>query len=263
MMHTHFACTCLAILCFAPLAVAQEPEGKPFVIRWFGQSYFQVQTPGGKRIVFDPHTIINFGRPVVQADIALVSHDHPDHSRTDALENAPATRIFQGLKPAAGGRVQEWNLIDEKVGFIRIRSIGSYHDPFQGMRRGKNAIFVVQAEGLTFCHLGDLGHELSADQVKAIGPIDVLMIPVGGIYTINGEVARGIAKQLKPRRYIFPMHYAVAGFDELLPVDEFLEDQPAVKKIRTSNELTFRVDEKVEAPTIILLEPTASDPAKN
>src|SRR5438105_11530675 len=100
----------------------------------------------------------------------------------------------------------------------------------EGLQRGKNTVFIIEVDGWKIVHLGDLGHLLTPKQIKAIGPVDVLMIPVGGVYTINGSEAKEVIAQLKPRQYIIPMHYAVKGFDELLPADEFLEDQKNVKK---------------------------------
>src|SRR5947207_14950640 len=98
-------------------------------------------------------------------------------------------------------------MIDEKFRDVRIRTVGVYHDSTQGMERGKCAVFILEMDGLRFVHLSDLGHPLSAEQVKKIGPVDVLMIPVGGVYTLNGSEAREVVNQLKPRQYIIPMHY--------------------------------------------------------
>src|SRR5206468_8512605 len=91
---------------------------------------------------------------------------------------------------------------------------------------GKNTIFILEVDGWKIVHLGDLGHQLSPNQIKRIGPIDVLMIPVGGIYTINGSEAKKVVEQLKPREYIFPMHCGTKIYDELLPPTEFVQDQP-------------------------------------
>lgn len=232
------------------LSIAQEPT--PSVkLRWFGQSMFQLETTNGKKIVFDPHGIMEIGRTVVSADVVLISHWHTDHSNLKAIENPKAARIVQGLEAVKKGRPAEWKSIDEKIGQARIRTVGTYHDPMQGMQRGKNAVFIVEVDGLVFCHLGDLGHELSPEQVKAIGPIDVMMVPVGGIYTLNGEGAKKVAAQLKPRRMTIPMHYAFEGYDELLPLDEFLDGQPRVQKL-PSNELVIPLEAK-EGPASVIV----------
>jgi L-ascorbate metabolism protein UlaG (beta-lactamase superfamily) len=240
----------LVILAVSAGALAQDGS---FKLRWFGQSYFQLETPKGKKIVFDPHAIPEFGRAVVTADLILCSHRHNDHAQPEVVENSEAARIFHGLKEAVRNRPPEWNKIDEKVGQIRIRTIGTYHDAVNGMQRGKNSLFIVEAEGLTIAHCGDLGHDLDEAQVKAIGPVDILLVPCGGIFTLNGEKAKKVTEAIKPRLYAVPMHYGVPGYDELLPVDEFLDGQTNVKKFPNTNELVIPADLKAEKCTIAVL----------
>lgn len=243
------------LACFALVAAPAAAQEKKLTLRWYGQSFFQLETGSGQKIVFDPHNIPNFGRPRVSANVVLVSHPHNDHNQPDVLADSQAARVFEGVVTLKNGKT-DWNKIDEKVIQTRVRTLGTYHDAMAGMQRGKNAAFVVEADGLVFCHLGDLGHELTPDQVKAVGKVDVLMVPVGGIYTINGEVARKVVAQLKPRLYVVPMHYAVPGYDDLLGPDEFLDGVPKEQVLRTpeSNELVVPVDAKApDAPTIVLL----------
>ena len=201
---------------------ADEP--KSVVLRWHGQSFFDLQTSKGTRIVFDPHAIEAFGRPTgVKADLILLSHNHNDHTQVGVVENYQKAKIVTGLKPV--GKKLDWNIVDQKFKDVRIRSVGVYHDTEQGLKRGKNTVFIVEADGMRIVHLGDLGHVLDDQQVKAIGEVDVLLIPVGGVYTLNGSEAKQVVEQLKPTKYIIPMHYATTGFDDVLKVDEFLEDQ--------------------------------------
>ena len=183
-------------------------------LRWFGQSFFQLETSAGKKIVFDPHAIPEFGRNVLDADIVSARHPHNDHTQLGGdpgPEGGPTSSTGWRSRRRAGRR--SGRTIDEKVGQIRVRTVGTYHDPDEGHGPRQELVFVVEADGLMFCHLGDLGHELTAGQVKAIGPVDVLMVPVGGIYTINGGQAKQVVEQLKPRRYVLPMHYGVPGYD--------------------------------------------------
>ncbi len=213
----------------ALLLVAADPATP--TLRWYGQSMVQLTTAGGKRVVFDPHAIPEFGPPRVDADIVLLSHRHSDHTQMSAIIEPKAARVFHGLKEAAGGRPPDWAKVDEKVGGIRVRSVPLFHDAEAGMVRGKNSAWVVEADGLTVCHLGDLGHDLTPAQAAAVGPVDVLLVPVGGIYTVNGEQARRVVAQVKPRRLVVPMHYGVPGvYDELLTADEFLDGLPRVKR---------------------------------
>ena len=155
----------------------------------------------------------------------LCTHAHDDHTQIDVVENFRKTKIIPGWK--GKGKSTTWNIVDEKYKDFHIRSVGSYHDDVQGMMRGKNTILILEVDGLRIVHLGDLGHILSPRQVKAIGKVDVLMIPVGGIYTLNGSEAQQVVKQLKPKEYILPMHYGNIRYEDLLTVDEFLDGAPA------------------------------------
>ncbi len=244
--------SCLVSLVPCPVA-AQDAPAKA-TLRWFGQSFFQLETATGKKVVFDPHAIPHFGRPLVSADLVLVTHPHNDHNQPEVLENfKDKPRVIEAVKTVGkGGTKTEWNAVDEKVGLIRVRSLGTYHDAVGGMQRGKNGVWIVEADGLVFVHLGDLGHELSPEQVKAVGKVDVLIVPVGGIYTLNGEQAKKVVDELKPRLFVIPMHYGVPGYDDLLAPDEFLSDFKDVTKLKT-NELAIPLDAKPDAPTVVLM----------
>ena len=239
-----------------------EPAAKEVKLRWHGQSFFQLETANRFRIVFDPHAIPNFGRALVRADFVLISHPHNDHDQVAALESkVKETDVYRGVVEPKPGR-QEWKAIDEKRGQIRFRNLGTYHDAVNGAQRGKNSIWIVEVDGLVFCHLGDLGHELTDAQVKALGKVDVLMVPIGGIYTINGEQAKKLVRRIKPRLYVIPMHYGVPGYEDLLGPEEFLEDQKEIKKMLFTNELTIPLDMKTDNATIVLLGWERKDPKK-
>ncbi len=224
-------------------------------LRWFGQSFYQLTTSRGTRIVFDPHGIEEYGIHRMSADVCLVTHPHEDHNQVAILTNRQQAEVLNALK--GEGRNQTWNPIDVRFKDVKIRTLagdlGTYHDPLMGKKRGKNGLFVVEADGLRFVHLGDLGHELSPEQVKALQPVDVLMIPIGGIYTINGSKARKVVDQLKPTRYILPMHYGTKVYDYLLPPDEFFDDGENVVNMTHTNLLEIPVDEKPETPTVVHL----------
>lgn len=238
----------LAAFVLEPLAAAD----KPFALRYYGLSYFQLETPSGKKIVFDPHAYADFGAPLVTADIITCSHRQRFKIAPEVVENYKAARVFQGLKEPNKRGATEWNVIDEKVGTIKVRSLATYHDAEDGRLRGKNAVFIVEAEGLTVCHLGNLGHELSAEQVKAIGPVDVLLVPVGGVYVLNGESAKKVADAIKPKRLIVPMHYGTPNFDELLTPEEFLDGLKGVKKTPATNEIVLPATGAETAPAIVM-----------
>src|SRR5205085_6541476 len=157
------------------------------------------------------------------------------------------------------GKKTDWNAIDEHVKDVHVRGVGLYHDDTQGLQRGKNTAFVIEVDGIRIVHLGDLGHVLNQTDIRKIGPVDVLMIPIGGVYTINGSEAKKVVEQLKPRQYILPMHFGgIANYDVLLSADELLEDQKKedIKRFQT-NELMADPSFKPERPALALLDWTS------
>jgi L-ascorbate metabolism protein UlaG (beta-lactamase superfamily) len=245
---------CLALVVFASLVSSSTAIADPppkLTIRWHGQSFFELQSSKGTRVAFDPHAIEAYGRTDVAADVILISHFHNDHNQKEVIRNHARAKVIEGLK--RDGRKLDWNAVDESFRDLHVRAVGVYHDDVDGMERGKNAVFIVEVDGLRIVHLGDLGHSLNDKQIKAIGPVDVLMIPVGGVYTINGAEAKQVVEQLKPTRYILPMHYGTKVFEDLLPADEFLEEQKNVKKY-PGNKLTIETDFKPPEPIIAILD---------
>lgn len=235
-----------AVFLFA--VVSTSAADNPITIRWHGQSFFEVVSPAGARIVLDPHAIENYGRITVQADLVLLSHFHNDHTQVNVVENLKKAKVLTALKDEKGdGRRVEWNNIDEKMKDVRVRTVGTFHDNVGGLERGKNGVFILDVAGLKIVHLGDLGHTLTPEQIRRIGPVDVLMIPVGGVYALNGSDAKTVVEQLKPRHYVIPMHYGTEVYDDLLTAAEFLDEQKdgMVRKYAT-NELT--VDPKESVP---------------
>jgi len=232
---------------------AAAQDKKVVEIRWYGHSFFQLTTTSGTKVAFDPHAIAEYGAPALSPDIVVMSHNHNDHNRKEVLANADSKdlKAFYGL--TIKGKGGDWAKIDEKVKDVRVRTVPTFHDNEEGAKRGKNSVFVVEADGLKLCHLGDLGHELTDEQVAAIGPVDVLMIPVGGIYTINGETAKKVVAQLKPRLFILPMHYGTKANSDLLPIDEFLDGQKNVRKNEENNVLEFPADLKADKPAVVVL----------
>jgi L-ascorbate metabolism protein UlaG (beta-lactamase superfamily) len=224
---------------------------KDVVIRWHGQSFFEITSPEGLRIVLDPHAIEEYGRIVVKGDLILMSHLHNDHTQVGVVEDFRKVRQINALKKLDDlGQRTTWNLVDEKVKDVKFRTVGTYHDTKAGMERGKNGVWILEVAGLKIVHLGDLGHALTRSQIRKIGEVDVLMIPVGGVYTINGLDAQKVCEQLKPKRYVIPMHYGTDVYENLLSLDKslFLDDQEIgeVKRFPTTNEL--RIDPKAKPP---------------
>jgi L-ascorbate metabolism protein UlaG (beta-lactamase superfamily) len=240
------------------LALSSPAAAKNVTIRWHGQSFFEVRSDAGTVLAVDPHNIEGYGRREVKADAVLMTHYHIDHLAPEPITNFSATKKIHGLKNPKGlagnRRDDEFNEVNETVKGVKVTSIASYHDKVQGMTRGKNSIFILEVDGLRIVHLGDLGHTLTPGQVKAIGAVDVLMIPVGGIYTVNGVDAKKVVEQLQPKRYVLPMHYGTKVYDFLLSEDEFLDEQDEkyVKKSKF-NELVVDTDEAPRKQPYIMM----------
>lgn len=165
-------------------------------IQWFGQSCFRIEAKEGS-ILVDPFSKeIGLRPPKIKDDLVLVSHQHYDH---DSVGEANP-EAFVVRSPG------EY----ERKG-IHIKGIGSFHDNAQGAERGLNTIYVIKAEDVTVCHLGDVGQDALTDQqVEAIGDVDVLMVPVGGTYTTDAKAAAHVVSQVEPK-IIIPMHYKIEG----------------------------------------------------
>lgn len=160
-------------------------------IKKIGHSSFFIKTKQGT-VVTDPFLIEGIGYPKnITADIVTVSHGHSDHNNIAAIGGEPLVIEYAG----------EY----EKQG-IRIDGFKTYHDAKQGVERGGNIIFKITVEGVRILHLGDLGHSLSNDILEEIGDIDIVLVPVGGFYTIDANTASSIVKDIEPS-IVIPMHY--------------------------------------------------------
>jgi len=211
-------------------------------VKWLGHSCFLVTSKGGVRIITDPYAVgggINYSPIKETADIVVVTHGHDDHSNVSAVQGTPEVVEGSGTKTAKG---------------IQFRGIAAYHDASQGTQRGLNTIFCFTIDDIKLCHLGDLGHVLSPEQIAEIGAVDILFVPVGGFYTIDAPVASQVCDQLKPK-VVIPMHfrtprcaYPIAG------VEDFLRDKKNVRKAGDS-EAEFERERLPAATEIVLLQP--------
>ena len=184
------------------------------LIRHIGHAEFLIETGNGVRIVTDPYGE-GCGYPVkkLRADAALVSHGHHDHNAVGSLE---------GLK-----KVVDREGIHTISPEIRVTALKAFHDSEEGKLRGETLLFLLETEGLRVVHLGDLGCELDEKQAKILNKPDILMIPVGGYYTIDGKTAARTAKRLRAR-IVLPMHYRTK-YNADWPIsgpEEFLAEIP-------------------------------------
>jgi len=210
-------------------------EYKYMKIAWYGQSCFKllVKTKNSDKItiITDPFSKeIGLNPPRGNADIVLISHGHNDHNNIKAIAGQPI--VIEG--------VGEYDIKG-----IFIRGIHSFHDDSQGKERGFNTIYVIEAEDMKVCHLGDLGQkELFDNQIDDIGDVDILMVPVGGVYTINGNEAVKIINQIEPG-IVIPMHYKIPNLKiKLNGLDKFLEEIGERKE--TAEELSVQKKDLTE-----------------
>jgi len=211
-------------------------------VKWLGHSCFLVTSKGGVRIITDPYAVgggINYSPIEETADIVVVSHGHGDHSNVSAVQGKPEVVKGGGTKTAQG---------------IQFRGIAAYHDASQGEQRGPNTVFCFDVDDVRLCHLGDLGHMLSPEQIAEIGAVDILFVPVGGFYTIDAPVASQVCDKLKPK-VVIPMHfktprcaYTIAG------VEDFLKGKKNVRRVGDS-EVDFERERLPAATEIVLLQP--------
>ena len=180
-------------------------------ISWYGQSCFRLEAKEGS-ILIDPFDKeIGLKPPRVKDDLILVTHQHHDHNN------------IEGANPEAFVITNPGEY--EKNG-VYVQGIMSFHDKTEGKERGLNTIYIVRAEDVTICHMGDFGEtKLSDKQIEAIGDVDILMIPVGGFYTIDYKEAVEIISQIEPK-IIIPMHYKVKDLksDKIDGVDKFIKE---------------------------------------
>lgn len=187
-------------------------------ITYLGHSCFRLKGNLGT-VITDPYdSYIGFSLPTASADIVTVSHDHKDHNNHKAVNGTTRRE-----KPFIIDHPGEY-----EVGGISVFGVKTDHDAHGGVERGKNIVYTVLIDDLKICHLGDLGHELTQEQITEIGQIDVLLLPVGGALTINATQALKIAQALEPS-YIVPMHFKTpkhdaSVFGDLASLEDFMKE---------------------------------------
>ena len=199
-------------------------------IKWYGHSCFMMTTSQGTRIVTDPVNKWYPDQPH-RAEIVTVSHNHSDHNAVQIVWNNP--KILYGKTREENDPEQKFIKIDETIKDVHIYDVNSHH--FKPDHSPcLNAIFVFEFDGLKIAHLGDIGRSLSLEQLTELGNVDILMIPVGGYYTIEIDEADQIIKQLGPK-IVFPMHYRNDVVD-FLPntIEDFLNGKKNIQKIAGS-----------------------------
>jgi len=213
-------------------------------IKWYGHAAFLITSAQGTKIIIDPYEPgafggqLSYGKINDQVEIVITSHDHADHNYTKDLPGTPQVVKGAGSKAIKG---------------ISMKGIPTYHDASKGSERGANTIFNLKVDDIQICHLGDLGHLLSDKELAEIGPVDILMIPVGGFFTIDAKEATRIAEQIKPK-IVIPMHFKTekCGFP-IAPVEDFLRGKKNAKRPKAS-EATFDHSTLPKQTEIVVLE---------
>lgn len=198
-------------------------------ITWIGHSSFLIENSEGKKLLTDPFDdTIGYSVYRGSCDIVTISHHHFDHDYTKEIKG-------------------KYELIDKtggcNVNGIEIIGIPSYHDKVKGAKRGKNIIFIFEIDNYRICHLGDLGYVISKDEACRIGNIDVLFVPVGGNFTIDGKEAAEVTKLIKPH-IVIPMHYKTTQLKmELDGAETFIKYMGNSEKIGDSE---IKMNEKLD-----------------
>jgi len=191
-------------------------------LKWYGHSAFKLTTDKGVRIIVDPYESgfgnggLTYANITDEADLVLTSHEHGDHNYVQSIRGTFT-------------RIQKEGSYD--VASVKVTAIPCFHDPSTGKDRGTNLIFVIETDGLKIVHVGDLGHTLDQDILRKLGSVDILLLPVGGFYTIDAKEATDVMNAVKPRLTI-PMHYKTekCAFP-ITTLDEFTIGKKAVKTV--------------------------------
>ncbi len=220
-------------------------------IKYLAHSSFLLTASDGTRVLFDPYEAGAYNgamkyAPITETvDVVVNSHGHADHADVKSLPGHPVA--VDGLQLAKAG--------PRAVKSVSLRAVHTFHDPNRGRDRGENAMTILQVDGLKVCHCGDLGHVLSDAQVRDIGPVDVLLIPVGGHFTIDAGQATQVMQSLGPRITI-PMHFKTPRVDfPIAGVDDFLAGKGNVRRPGGS-ETEVAADSLPAQPEVVALEPS-------
>ncbi|NRT75479.1 MBL fold metallo-hydrolase [Clostridium beijerinckii] len=161
-------------------------------IKWFGQSCFMITSQSGIKVLTDPYKkMLGYKLPEMEADIVSTSHNHSDHNNINIVKSS-----FIHINESG-------NFLEHG---IEIKGVQTFHDKTSGSKRGKNTIYNFKIDDINICHCGDLGHLLNSEQIEKIGNVDILLLPVGGLATLNAVDAVQVMKQLDPT-IVIPMHY--------------------------------------------------------
>lgn len=207
-------------------------------INWLGHSCFKIKG-AQTTVITDPYSPdlgYSLGQPT--ARIVTVSHQHSGHAYYQGIGGEPKVVAGPG---------------EYDIGGVLIIGIATFHDGEEGRKQGKNTVYLIEVDEISICHLGDLGHVLTSEQVEAIGNVDVLLLPVGGVFTINAPMAVEVVRQLEPK-IVLPMHYKTVALNrELEPVSRLLKEM-GVEEVNPQPKLSLSRAKLPLSTQVFLLE---------
>jgi len=213
-------------------------------IKYIAHACFELELSDGRKVIFDPYEAGAYGGALGYApitgeyDIVISSHDHADHRSADVISRAKEVVEKEGEFDLSG---------------VKVKTVPTYHDESGGSERGTNRIALVEADGLKVVHLGDLGHRLTDKELSVIKGADVVLVPVGGHFTIDAQAAKDVVEAIGPR-LVIPMHYKTPKVDfPIKPVDDFTALFDNVEKAGSS-EIEVTSESLPEIMKIVVLE---------
>jgi L-ascorbate metabolism protein UlaG (beta-lactamase superfamily) len=218
-------------------------------ITYIGHSCFKLRGKGAT-VVTDPYETKSTGlaMPKISGDIVTISHNHEDHNASTKITGT--ARREQPYVISAPGEYE--------ISGVGVFGWGSFHDAEEGKTRGKNTMYTIMIDRVNVCHLGDLGTKLSNEQIEGLGVIDVLLVPVGGVFTINAEMAVEVVAQLQPS-FVMPMHYKTtdhngAVFGEMAGIESFIKEMGA-DEVAPVESFSLAAGESRDETEVIWLQP--------
>jgi L-ascorbate metabolism protein UlaG (beta-lactamase superfamily) len=213
-------------------------------IEWYGHAAFKITTANGTRIIIDPYQsgfsdgALSYRTIDDEADIVITSHNHGDHNYTKSIRGK-----YDHIKKQGSYEIED----------VKIETIPTFHDASSGKERGDNLLTIISVDGIKLLHLGDLGHDLDPEVLSKIGKVDVLLLPVGGFYTIDAQVATKVMNDIRPSITI-PMHYKTEKCSfPITTVAEFTRGKKNVQVLPKS-EVKITVEALPKEPEIIVLQ---------
>jgi L-ascorbate metabolism protein UlaG (beta-lactamase superfamily) len=212
-------------------------------IKWYGHAAFKITTDGGVRVIIDPYQsgafggALSYGKITEETDIVLTSHDHDDHNYTKDIKGTFKHFNKEGVYKEKG---------------LTIEAFPCYHDQSEGKERGNNLLFMIEADGLRLAHMGDLGHTLAQETVKKMGRVDIVLLPVGGFYTIGSDEAGMVMNDIKPK-FTIPMHYKTPKCEfPIAGIEAFTAGKKGIKMVN-AYEIEVNKDSLPKEPEIIVM----------